>query len=498
MMKNFSIILVWILIAGYGLAQSDLRVNISLGTVIADDPYCDESFVAGYESVGGIWTGSQSTLEYQSVSNLYDTSHYNDYDILTYNSLPGNELFRYSTNSSKGLLYVLPSGSNFYKDKTYEYTHPVDPVICGSGYNSNITGYGCEFWDRDPFGYNDTILTVIQGGTQFAITGISRLSSTQIRITIAGNDSNEARFEHGVPIRISGLSGTDISPLPSGLYYLSYGSNHNLYFDFTTSSGTIGTLQTPSSGTFKYGTNDSYAFFRTSSFNLFFPNLGYTIYGVNGFSNNPNGEYGITNWVNIDGYGDKFELIHNLGTGAYTGGGHTSFNSQSYSTPYIAGKLSFIRDSISHLYSRECTWWEARYRARMTASGGGVYDSISGYGRIDVLKAINYKGKIPADPYNILGNIGKVSVARDGETLKLNFPSVLNASRYVLYNNQELLREFSAHSVLQGMYYELKYSDRRNPSQFWYVAYRNQYRSEESEKVIVPYNYYRKIKVKRK
>ena len=59
----------------------------------------------------------------------------------------------------------------------------------------------------------------------------------------------------------------------------------------------------------------------------------------------------------------------------------------------ICGKLLKILDTLS------CTWWEARYRARQTASNGGVWDKFNGYGQIDVAAALNYAGEIPADEY---------------------------------------------------------------------------------------------------
>lgn len=71
----------------------------------------------------------------------------------------------------------------------------------------------------------------------------------------------------------------------------------------------------------------------------------------------------------------------------------------SFSNGYIAGKLLKIKDTL------ECTWWEARYRARATALQtesnrlNNGWDLYNGYGKIDVDKAIAYKGVIPLDPY---------------------------------------------------------------------------------------------------
>jgi len=65
----------------------------------------------------------------------------------------------------------------------------------------------------------------------------------------------------------------------------------------------------------------------------------------------------------------------------------------SYSNAHIAGKLLKIKLSL------DCSWWEARHRARMTASRSGIWDPVDGYGIIDVAAAIAYSGEIPSDPY---------------------------------------------------------------------------------------------------
>jgi hypothetical protein len=74
-------------------------------------------------------------------------------------------------------------------------------------------------------------------------------------------------------------------------------------------------------------------------------------------------------------------------------------DSSSFSNGYIAGKLLKIKDTL------QCSWWEARYRARATALQTETnrlnlgWDLYNGYGKIDVDKAIAYKGVIPLDPY---------------------------------------------------------------------------------------------------
>lgn len=71
----------------------------------------------------------------------------------------------------------------------------------------------------------------------------------------------------------------------------------------------------------------------------------------------------------------------------------TPGDASSFSNGVIAGKLFKIK------VERNCDWWEARYCARTTASGNGVWNKNDGYGIIDVDAAINYSGEIIDNPY---------------------------------------------------------------------------------------------------
>jgi len=76
-----------------------------------------------------------------------------------------------------------------------------------------------------------------------------------------------------------------------------------------------------------------------------------------------------------------------------------SEDQSSFSNGYILGKLLKIKDTLG------CNWWQARYRARMTAYNlepnreTYPWDLRNGYGRIDVNAAIAYVGTIEIDPY---------------------------------------------------------------------------------------------------
>lgn len=65
----------------------------------------------------------------------------------------------------------------------------------------------------------------------------------------------------------------------------------------------------------------------------------------------------------------------------------------------ICGKILKIKDVLA------CTWWEARYRARQTASNSGTWDKFNGYGQINVAAAIAYAGAIADDPSNFIARL---------------------------------------------------------------------------------------------
>lgn len=233
---------------------------------------------------------------------------------------------------------------------------------------------------------------------------------------------------------------------------------------------------------FKTGTSDSNVYIRTLKWNLFFPGFAYAVYGIKGFEKNMNGCFAINKWINQDSFGDKAEIKFNLVSGSYRGGGRLSFNSQSYSTPYIAGKLAFIKDSISHRDNRKCSWWEARYKARMTASGNGTFDSYSGYGRINVLNAINFNGTIPEDPFHKL-IIGNISIANENNTAVLHFDKVKNATSYRIYKNDVLMKTIAAPSNVDYVVLKVDTSEISYPNNYSYSALRDNIESGKSNAV---------------
>lgn len=98
----------------------------------------------------------------------------------------------------------------------------------------------------------------------------------------------------------------------------------------------------------------------------------------------------------------------------------------SYSNPYIAAQIYRIKTALS------CSWWEARYRARITSSNGGLWDETDGFGLIDVSAAIAWTGAIPADPFQVIGAVGSLSVQSQFlGNITVQAEAVTNADEYV-------------------------------------------------------------------
>lgn len=68
-------------------------------------------------------------------------------------------------------------------------------------------------------------------------------------------------------------------------------------------------------------------------------------------------------------------------------------DTSSYGNGVVAGQICKIRDLL------QCSFWEARHRARATASNNGRWGAENGYGLINVEAAVSFFGVIPPDPY---------------------------------------------------------------------------------------------------
>ena len=110
---------------------------------------------------------------------------------------------------------------------------------------------------------------------------------------------------------------------------------------------------------------------------------GISLNGITGFANNPNGNVRVAEYVNQDLFGDKCKIDWNLGTGSYDGGGTGVFATESYSTPYIAGQLLWIK------YTTGFDWYDVIGNAIVTSSNYPEFDTYSGYGYIQIAKAVD-------------------------------------------------------------------------------------------------------------
>jgi len=334
-----------------------MKVLIQIPAEMNTEPNQESSFISGYESAGGTWSGE--ILISSTDQPLFEPSE--DMDAaLEYAYQNGVTLFTRPSNGSTynglidkyyelGIQCVMPAGDNAYESIPFDSTLK-RAVIIGAGRDINQTGRYIEFFDQDP---------------AHIIRNIANLSQSGSKAFVQGNN-------------IGG------NPDASGV-------------------------------------------------NLYFVNWAVLIEGVTGFQHNPSGVYKITDFID-DGWYNKYKFTFNLGTGSYTGGGTARMDFSSNSGPYIAGKMAFIKDTLN------CSWWEARYRMRKTASNSESYTTANGYGIPDAAAAIEFEGVIIADPGKVIGSVGNISVQRYSEDhVGININAVDNAAEYEIFENGELL-----------------------------------------------------------
>ncbi len=211
---------------------------------------------------------------------------------------------------------------------------------------------------------------------------------------------------------------------------------------------------------------------------------------VTGWQNNP---IGLIRAIPA-GY-DRFKIIYNVGTGSFSSG-TAKLYFESYSHAYIAGIFAAIRDSL------KCSNWEARYRMRMTASNSGSATVYDGFGKPSLSDALAWSGSIPDDPFTTLGAIGKISALRNGNVVYVTIDSVANATRYQIFDNTTLLTDYDFHFRVLGTVwmqnaytYNVSRTIRSIPHQFWYRAYMDTVQTLESEKKVVSYPKFSRIRI---
>jgi len=358
---------------------------------------------------------------------------------------------------SQGLLGVIPSGSNYYR-AAVGGLNQLGMVTCGSGDREvgNATGYPCMFFDRSE-SYQD-ITSVRQCGTEYTVSEIQRVSSSVLYIKLSGitDVTSIGIIEQGIPLYIStALTGTNISPLPTGVIYTSNVINPSdkSYFQIsaTTSAGTIGSFQSVTTGKVKYGVTNQYniaegtskVLIIRSGGNVDTQGSGITVKGVTGFHNDCNGIFRVDEFVNNDSYYNKIKITHGLGSGSYEGNGSMLFATQSYATPYIAAQLAWMKDKMTEQSGVTANWYDVLGNAIKTSSSGGVFDTYSGYGYLNatVGRDTNIDRELTTP---VLVNDSAGEYNGTGSIL-MHWNLIPYAESYELYFRGELLATLKAH-----------------------------------------------------
>jgi hypothetical protein len=207
-------------------------------TTEAEEPQAVAQFIAGYESNGATWAGTIDVLENFADGDFdedfLNEKHSEGYELLIRNSsTSGNYTTNYNLCKNLGMLYVVPAGSNASEFIT-GFGRKGANLICGSGTSEygNATAYPCMFYDADPYEADGfEINDIRQCGTVYNITHIQRTSSTKIGVMLDGVTDTDSigLHTHGTPVYFASLSGSDISPLPTGLKYVTYSGNGKLF-----------------------------------------------------------------------------------------------------------------------------------------------------------------------------------------------------------------------------------------------------------------------------
>jgi len=390
---------------------------------------------------------------------------------------------------SRGLLPVVPAGGNYYRQQTANL-NKYSVVLCGSGMRDvgNATAFPCMFYDVSPYEIPVEIVDIRQCGTQYTITEIARISSTVLGIKLDGYSTEALLREIGIfmytnvlgtnhsdlPIYISELAGTDISTLPTGTKYISYVGDGYFYITHSTSAGTLTTYQSVSAGKIYFGSTDTtLMMLQMREYNLATTYTGITITGVDDFDNSPNGIRQVNEWINNQGFGDKLTIRHSLGGGSYTGGGELLFASESYSTPFIAGQLAYIKDTTGY------DWYDVIGNAIKTASNDGVFDTYSGYGYLNADEGVNTLLDITLET-PVLVNDGS-NTYHGNYYQYLSWSLVPYAEQYELWFRGELLETFEAH-ILTYVHYLDRYS--KDTKNFYKVRAKRQGKYSDFSNII--------------
>lgn len=145
---------------------------------------------------------------------------------------------------------------------------------------------------------------------------------------------------------------------------------------------------------------------------------------------------------------------------------------ESYTTAVIAAKLATIKEALN------CSHWESRYRARMTATNNGQWNKYDGYGKINIQQAIAWTGTIPQDPYDEFPK--PVVMYSTNGRIELLWNSIATADCYKIYRNNELIA-----TTAENQYYDSQ-ANFGKVNRYKVVAYNQSQQSESDEVVVLP------------
>lgn len=426
-----------------------MKVLIAFLTTESDDPNMEAEFINGYELNGGTWTGTVDILE-NITANMIDADWLQDKVDNGYSAVirntgnqpnPSNQDLIYTDALNQGLAYITAVGSNEYSKNIPQLENYNAVIRCGSGErgSGNSTSYPCMFYDQavESEPVND-LTGIFRCGDTYNISQIYRLTAT--RLAMSFENVTDVRtigfFDWSVPLTINSLSGSDISPLPSGNFYVAdFGTNYSgIVITVPATTGTAGLQNVTGQITYGADTMDVFIAGVEDYQPLIATGNAVTLNGISGFQNNPEGTYQIYQLVDFIGYRNLFKVNYSLGSGTSGGGGTASLPSQSYATPYIAGQLCWLKDRMGS------DWYDVLGRAMKTASeyvSGYTYQD--GFGYLNVADAV-FETDITLDTPVIVADSNTAQ-----SVIIFHWNPIPYAEQYEIYYKGELLDTLEAH-----------------------------------------------------
>ncbi len=433
-----------------------MKVKYAFLTTESAEPQAVQNYIAGYEANGGVWIGTISIDENISDSDLYgdyiDNLLSDGYELLLRNtSVSTTILDSFGDAVSEGLLAVFPSGLNFWHiTSASPATKKNTMVFCGSGDREigNATGIPCVFFDKAATESYQDILSIKQCGASYNIIAVMRVDENTLYIKLEGitDVTTVGIIEQGIPLYINNLSSELRPQIVNELVYTSNIIFDNEFFtiSYSTTDGDFGVWY-DATGSLQYGSvfADEVLIVR-DGYNVDTQGSGISIKDITDFANNPNGTFEVSEYVNHDGFGNKIKINHLLGAGDYMGGGSMLFATQSYSTPYIAGQIAYIKDACG------CDWYEAWGRALITASNYPDNDVNDGYGYLNVNDAIAWTDLSLSSTEIMLG-VFTYNYGTETKIQTVTWNIVPFAEKYELWYRDELLITLDAHILKYQM-----------------------------------------------